>query len=144
MANAPSSVDTLEALLVAWEGRVVRLEQQVALVSRAAKQLRAAARDGHVAAAAQAGTALRDSTAQLSDMVKDAAEAPEVDIPAAFANGTYLAELSEAAAKAGVTLIQRDGRITMFPVSLSLDARNLGVKVGRRLERRRALRPSHP
>ncbi len=140
MENSSSSPESLEATLEAWEARLARLEQQVAQVSRAAKQLRNAARDGAFGAAAQAGAALRDSTARLGGMVEQDAETPAVDIPAAFESGAYLAELSAAAAAAGVTLVQRDGRVTAYPVILRLEARNLGVRVGRKLERR--LRPS--
>ncbi|MSP01972.1 MAG: hypothetical protein EXR07_13110 [Acetobacteraceae bacterium] len=38
-----------------------------------------------------------------------------------------------------MTLVQRDGRITAYPVILRLEPRNLGVRIGRKLERR--LRP---
>jgi hypothetical protein len=58
---------------------------------------------------------------------------------AAFASGDYLAELTTAAEQAGVTLVERDGAISSFPVSLRLDAARGAVRVGRRLERR--LRP---
>lgn len=140
MENSSSSAETLEATLESWEARLARLEQQVALVSRAAKQLRNAARDGAFGAAAAAGNALRDNTANLAVLVEQEARLPAVDIPAAFESGAYLAELSAAAAAASVTLVQRDGRITAYPVILHLEARNLGVRVGRKLERR--LRPS--
>ena len=42
--------------------------------------------------------------------------------------------------KWGVVLVQRDGRVTAYPVALRLDARGQGVRLGRKLERR--IRPS--
>jgi hypothetical protein len=134
--TAPS----LESTLATWESALARLEQQAAQVLRAAKQLRRAAQDGAVAGAPAAQTALRDGVARLTEAIGEHAEAPPLDIPAAFESGSYLAELAEAATAAGVTLVQRDGRVTAYPVVLRLEPRNLGVRVGRKLERR--LRPT--
>ena len=138
--SQPDTANSIEATLDAWEARLARLEQQAAQVSRAAKQLRKAARDGALASVAAAQGALRDGAARLTETIARDAEMPEIDIAAAFENGSFLSELSHAAADAGVALVQRDGRITAYPVVLRLEARNLGVRVGRKLERR--LRPS--
>jgi hypothetical protein len=133
-------VSSLEATLDTWEARLGRLEQQAAQVLRAAKQLRKAAQEGALAGAGTAQSNLRDSAAKLTEAIARDAELPEIDLAAAFENGSFLAELSEAAAAASVTLVQRDGRITAYPVVLRLEARNLGVRIGRKLERR--IRPS--
>jgi hypothetical protein len=138
--SQPDTATPIEAALDAWEIRLGRLEQQAAQVSRAAKQLRRAAQDGALAGAGAAREALRESAAKLAETIARDAEPPAIDIPAAFENGSFLTELSAAAATAGVTLVQRDGRITAYPVVLRLEPRNLGVRVGRKLERR--LRPS--
>jgi len=137
MSAPPTS---LEATLGAWEADLARLEQQAAQVLRAAKQLRKAAQDGALAGVGPAQAGLRESAAKLAETIARDAGAPAINIPAAFENGSFLAELSAAAAAAGVTLVQRDGRITAYPVVLRLDARNLGVRIGRKLERR--LRPA--
>lgn len=136
----PDAASTLEATLDTWETSLARLEQQAAQVLRAAKQLRKAAQDGALAGAGQARGALRDSAAKLAETIARDAELPPIDIPAAFESGSFLTELSQAAAAAGVTLVQRDGRITAYPVVLHLEPRNQGVRIGRKLERR--LRPS--
>ena len=138
--SQPGSATSLEATLDAWEARLARLEQQAAQVLRAAKQLRKAAQDGALAGLAAAQGALRDGAARLTEAIARDAEMPAIDLPAAFENGSFVTELAQAAAAAGVTLVQRDGRITAYPVVLRLEARNLGVRVGRKLERR--LRPS--
>jgi len=134
------ATSSLEATLDSWETNLARLEQQAAQVLRAAKQLRKVAQDGSLTGAGQAVVALRDSAAKLGEAIARDAEPPPTDIPAAFENGSFLAELSAAAASVGVTLVQRDGRVTAYPVVLRLEARNQGVRIGRRLERR--LRPS--
>jgi len=138
--SQPEAAASLETTLDAWETSLARLEQQAAQVLRAAKQLRKAAQEGALAAAAPAQTALRDGVAKLTETMAGDAATPVIDIPAAFEDGSFLAELSRAAAAAGVTLVQRDGRITAYPVVLRLEPRNLGVRIGRKLERR--LRPA--
>jgi hypothetical protein len=131
---------SLEVTFETWEASLARLEQQAAHVLRAAKQLRHAARDGALATAGAARTALRDSAAKLTETIARDAEGPAIDIPAVFENGSFLTELSAAASAAGVTLVQRDGRLTAFPVVLRLEPRSSGIRIGRKLERR--LRPS--
>jgi hypothetical protein len=138
--SAAGAEGSLEATLDAWEAGLGRLEQQAAQVLRAAKQLRKAAQDGALATAGAAGSALRDSAAKLAEAIARESEVPAIDIPAAFENGSFLTELSTAAAAAGVTLVRRDGRISAYPVVLRLEPRTSGVRIGRRLERR--LRPS--
>jgi hypothetical protein len=137
--SQPEPTVSLETTLDAWETSLARLEQQAAQVLRAAKQLRKAAQEGALAAVGPAQTALRDGVAKLAETVAKDAATPAIDIPAAFENGSFLTELAQAAVVAGVTLVQRDGRITAYPVVLRLEPRNLGVRIGRKLERR--LRP---
>jgi hypothetical protein len=141
MSDSRSDTATsLEATLDAWEASLARLEQQATQVLRAAKQLRKAAQDGALAGVGAAQGMLREGAARLTETIARDAEMPAIDIAATFENGSFLTELSQAAAAVGVTLVQRDGRITAYPVVLRLEARNLGVRVGRKLERR--LRPS--
>jgi hypothetical protein len=138
--SQPAAATSLEETLDAWEVSLARLEQQAGQVLRAAKQLLKAAQDGALAGVGAAQGALREGAARLTETIARDAEMPAIDIPAAFESGAFLTELAQAAAAAGVTLVQRDGRITAYPVVLRLEARNLGVRIGRKLERR--LRPS--
>jgi hypothetical protein len=107
---------------------------------RAARRLRKAAQEGAVAGFASAITTVRDDAAKLHEAIAHAANPPAIDVTTSFANGTFLAELAAAAAAANVTLVQRDGRVTAYPVVLRLEPRVPGVRIGRRLERR--VRPS--
>ena len=135
--TAPASI---EAAFDAWEGALAGLELQASQVLRATKQLRRAAREGALANAPAAQTALRDHVAKLNNTLAHDVETPAIDLDAAFRDGSVLAELAAAAAEANVTLVQRDGRITAFPVELRLDARAQGVRVGRALDK--GVRPS--
>jgi hypothetical protein len=139
-ASIAPSGPTLEATLTAWEQQLGGLERQAQAVLRAAHRLRKAAQEGAVAGFASAIGAVRDDAAKLQDAVGQAANPPAIDVGEKFANGTFLAELAEAAAAANVTLVQRDGRVTAYPVVLRLEPRGPGVRIGRRLERR--IRPS--
>ena len=136
--GSPSAA--LEDTLAAWDEQLAGLERQAAQVLRSARRLRKAAHEGSVAGFPGATAELQDNAAKLQAAAAQAATAPDIDLVASFADGRFLDELSRAAATAGVTLVQRDGRITAYPVILHLDARLQGVRIGRRMERR--IRPS--
>ena len=92
-------------------------------------------------AALQAGiSAAQAELARADEPFAQAAGALDYDVATAFASGSWLDELSAAAKQAGVVLIQRDGRVTAYPVALRLDGRAGGLRIGRKLERR--IRPS--
>jgi hypothetical protein len=139
-SESPAAAASLEDTLAAWDAKLAGLERQAGLVLRAARRLRKAAHEGAVAGFASAVDELQAGAETLQAAVAQDARAPDFDLPAAFADGRFLDELSRATAAVNVTLVQRDGRITAYPVVLRLDARNQGVRVGRRLERR--IRPS--
>jgi len=133
-------VRTIESTFEELEERIGDWQQHVLRLNRATKSLSAAASGGHFHAAIRANEELRVAVARLSQLVDSMPNLEELDLPNAFANGSYLAELSDACSKQGITLVKRDGRVTAFPLTLSLDANKFGVRVGRELERR--LRPS--
>lgn len=132
--------EPLESVLATWEEQLAAVERQASAALRSAKRLRKAAQDGAVASFPAAIAAMRQDAERLTEAVGQSAEAPDLDIAEAFGNGAYLKELAAAAKAAGVMLVQRDGRITAYPVVLRLEPRVQGVRVGRKLERR--IRPS--
>ncbi len=143
MNDAESSANpsaALEDTLAAWDEQLAGLERQAAQVLRAAHRLRKAAHEGAVAGFPGAIAELQDNAAKLQKTVSQSTTAPDLDLAAAFASGAFLDELSRAAAAAGVTLVQRDGRISVYPLALRLEARAQAVRIGRKLERR--IRPS--
>jgi hypothetical protein len=138
--NTTDSAEGLERTLAAWDDRLGALERQAAATLRAARRLRKAVQEGAVAGFAASVAALQQDAARLQDVVSQSAEPPAIDIAEAFASGRFMDELAAAAAAANVMLVQRDGRITAYPVVLRLEPRNQAVRIGRKLERR--IRPS--
>ena len=124
---------SLETTLAGWEARLARVELLANLVLKAAKLARKAAAEGAVAAGPAMASGLRDSAARLTEAIAEDAPMPAIDLADLFETGAYVQELSRAAAAANVTLVQRDGRITAYPVVLRLDPRAGGVKIGRKL-----------
>ena len=139
-AESPAVAPTLEDALRTADAALAEAERQVAGALRSLRKLRRAAQDGAVAGLAQAAAATAGTLSQTAEPLGRAAAALDYDLPAAFASGAYLRELTEAARQAGVMLVQREGRITSYPVVLRLDARAPGVRLGRRLEKR--IRPT--
>ncbi len=132
------TAESLESTLRAADLRLADAEKRAATALSAVRKLRRAVQDGSVGTLAAALTAATDAAAALPEAIGGGGVT--YDIAAAFDDGGYLRELAAAAKAAGVVLVQKEGRITCYPVVLRLDARAQGVRVGRRLERR--LRPS--
>ena len=140
-AESPGSTPPpLEDALAAWDEQLAGLERQAGQMLRAAKRLRKAAQDGVVAGFPGAIAELRDNAVKLQTVMSQSTTAPDIDLTTAFASGAFLDELSRAAAATGVTLVQRDGRISAYPLALRLEPRAQAVRIGRKLERR--IRPS--
>lgn len=131
---------SFEATLAEWDDRLARLERDAVTMLRATRRLRRAAHEGAVAGFPAAVAELQDTAARLHAAVHTAAQTPPLDVAEAFADGSFLRELAQAAAAANVALVQRDGRVSAYPVVLRLEPRAQGVRIGRRLERR--IRPS--
>lgn len=139
--NAPPESSTgLEDALRAWDDRLAQLERETAAVLQAIKRVRRVAQEGAVASFPAAVANLQTCLETMQVSARHAGAAPAVDLATAFADGSFVAELDRAAAALKVTLVQRDGRISAYPVDLRLEPHNQGVRIGRRLERR--VRPS--
>jgi hypothetical protein len=124
-----------------------RLDAALATAERHAKTvlagvrgLRKMAATGTVAGLARRLDQLPASAEPLGEALRAAGASFAYDAEAAFAGGDYLTELQAAAAARGLVLVERDGRITAFPLLLRLEAGTPAVRVGRKLER--AIRPS--
>lgn len=138
-AEPQGASPVLEDRLASWDEQLAGLERQAGAMLRATKRLRRAAHEGAVASFPAAEADLKDAVATLQATL-GAIDTPQIDLPRAFESGAFLDELARAAAAANVTLVQRDGRISVYPLALRLDSRGQGVRIGRRLERR--IRPS--
>jgi hypothetical protein len=123
------------------------LEQRLRDADRRAASLHGAIRKGLRAAREGNAGALPDALAQSRHLVGEVAAALEQvgvlavpDMAAAFRDGSFVAELKAQAEARNVRLVERDGRISAFPLIVRLEARNQAVRFGRKLERR--VRPS--
>jgi hypothetical protein len=129
------------------DDELARLDTALAAAERQAraalagiKALRRQAAGGILAGLARRLEQLPQLAAPLAEALRLAAGSFAYDAEASFASGAYLRELQQAAAARGLVLVERDGRITAFPLLLRLEPGVPGVRVGRRLERQ--LRPS--
>ena len=119
-----------------------RLDDALAAAERYAKAvllgvrtLRRQAATGVVAGLLRRLEQLPTSAEPLSDALRTASTMFSYDAEAAFAGGSYLQELQAEASAKGLVLVERDGRITAFPLLLKLEASIPAVRVGRKLER---------
>jgi hypothetical protein len=119
-----------------------RLDAALATAERHAKTalagvraLRRQAATGSIAGLPRRLEQLPATIEPLADALRAAGGNFSYDAEAAFAGGDYLRELQAAAAAKGLVLVERDGRITAFPLLLKLEAGTPAVRVGRRLER---------
>jgi hypothetical protein len=131
---------TLEATLAGLDAQLAGAEKHAVALLEAVRHLRKVSKDGVMAALPGALDAAQADSGKLAQALERAGEARAYDVGSAFASGAWLDELAEALRSAGLTLVRRDGRVTVFPVLLRLDARNQAVRIGQVTERR--LRPS--
>jgi hypothetical protein len=115
-------------------------ERQAKTVLSGVRTLRRQAATGVLAGLPRRLEMLPAAVAPLTEALQSASTSFSYDAEAAFSGGSYLAELQAAAATKGLVLVEREGRITAFPLLLRLEASIPAVRVGRRLERR--IRPS--
>jgi len=110
-------------------------ERHAKTVLSGVRALRRLAAVGNVAGLPRKLDQLPATSDPLVDALRTASTAFGYDAEAAFASGAYLQELQAAAAAKGVVLVERDGRITAFPLLLKLEPATSAVRVGRKLER---------
>jgi hypothetical protein len=140
MSDASESPPGIEAGFAALEQRLAEADRRAAGLHAAIRKGLRAAREG---AAAALPDALAQSRRQLGDLaatLEEATALPVPDLAAAFRDGSFATELKAQAEAAGVRVVERDGRITAFPLIVRLEPRAQAVRFGRKLERR--VRPS--
>jgi hypothetical protein len=114
-------------------------ERQALAVLSAVRQLRRQAATGVLAGLLRRLQQLPATVEPLAAALTDATHSFDYDAEAAFADGSFLTELQAAAEAKSLVLVERDGRITAFPLLLKLEPSMPAIRVGRKLERQ--LRP---
>ncbi len=135
-SESAADFPALDDVLRVADTHLAEAERQLAAVQRGLRRLRRGAQEGALAGLAAAAGATAQAAILAAEPLTRAAAALDYDVAGGFASGAYLRELAAAAQDAGLVLVQRDGRVTAYPVVLRLDAKAQGVRVGRRLERR--------
>ncbi len=115
-------------------------ERHAKAVLSGVRTLRRQAATGVVAGLARRLEQLPATAEPLAEALRAAGASFSYDAEAAFADGAYLRELQAAAAAKGLVLVERDGRITAFPLLLKLEPAMPAVRIGGRLERQ--IRPA--
>lgn len=125
----------LEEELTRLDAALSVAERQAKAVMAGVRALRRQAATGVVAGLSRKLEQLPTAAEPLATALAAASTSFGYDAEAALADGHYLKELLAAAAAKGLVLVERDGRITAFPLLLKLEPAIPAVRVGRKLER---------
>ena len=132
--------DGLEAALAATEARVEAAQREAAAVNRELKKARSAAAVGQVRDLRRALAAAAEVAQSLAQAAKEAEASHAFDETDHLASGAYARELLDAAAEAGLAMVEDDDRLLCYPSLVRVLPADAVIEVDRRRERR--LRPS--
>src|ERR1700733_9058150 len=121
----------LEPALSDLETRMAEAERHANGVLARLKRARKMAAIGDINGVTTQLEQAPDAVDRLATAVRSLDGSFTYDTEDAFASGTYLTELMAEATRQGVTIIERDGRLSAFPLVLKLDPKTQGVRVGR-------------
>lgn len=130
----------LEPALSEVETRLDEAERQAKSLLTRLKRARRMAAIGDINGVVSQLEQAPDAADRLATAFRSLDGAFIYDAEAAFSDGTYVAELKQEAERQGLTLVERDKRLSAFPLILKLDPRTPGIRVGRKMVR--AIRPS--
>ncbi len=131
---------TIESQIAALDHELEEAERHAKSTLGRIRALRKRASSGDIAGLAAQLEQVPAAAEQVATAAKAARGLLTYDTGTALADGSYLAELMAEAHAQSVTLIERDGRLTAFPLLLKLEPRAGAIRIGRKLERR--LRPA--
>ena len=125
----------LEQELGRLDAALAVAERQAKTVMSGLRALRRQAATGVVVGLSRRLEQLPTTAEPLTSALVTASTSFSYDAETALADGDYLKELLAAAEAKGLVLVERDGRITAFPLLLKLEPAIPAVRVGRKLER---------
>lgn len=129
----------LEAALAATEAQIETAQREAARVSRELKSARSAAAGGQVRDLRRALAAAVEATQSLAGAVEEAEASYSFDETDHLASGGYARELLDAAAAAGLAMVEDDDRLLCYPSLVRVLSGDAALDIDRRRERR--LRP---
>lgn len=131
---------TLEDAFATTERAADQALKSSSAVTRELRKARAGARDGSVKDLRKALAAAETAARQLADEARELREEFHVDEEEYLRSGAYAKELAGAAADAGVSMFEEDGRLLCYPSLVRMRPGDAAVEIDRRREKR--IRPS--
>jgi hypothetical protein len=128
-----NTLSDLETELAELDREALALRKSVAAAQKAAQQ----GSLGDIGRAIEQGQA---RAAAVGERLAQATRHLAFDHADYLASDAYVDELKAAAKAVGLALVDRDGRLSAFPLLLKIDAKSLAVRVNRKADRR--VRPS--
>ena len=125
----------LEEELAKLDAALIGAERQAKAVISVLRALRRQGAAGIVTGLSRKLEQLPAAAEALITALTTASTSFAYDAETALADGSYLKELLAAAESKGLVLVERDGRITAFPLLLKFEPAIPAVRVGRKLER---------
>lgn len=131
---------SIDAALSAFDIVLTDSEKLALAVLARVKRLRKLAAAGDLGGIATQLAPMPDAIERLAGAARAAGDSFTYDAESALSDGSYLAELKAEAIRQDVVLVERDGRLSAFPLLLKLEAKAAAVRVGRKLHK--AIRPA--
>ncbi len=131
-----TSVSDLQESLLGLEARLEKIQKLGKALVSAVTRARNAVRTGELSEIPRALAAIGQRMAEAHAEAEDLPAQWNFDAVAYLSDRRFVEDLKEAAAKADLSIFERDGRIYCFPLLLRIEPRELGVRIGGKVERR--------
>jgi hypothetical protein len=131
---------SLEQALSDLESELKELDRDALALRKAVTTALKAAQQGSMGEIGKAIEQGQTRAAAVGERLAQAATHIGFDHAGYLASDAYVDELKEAAKEAGLALVDRDGRLSAFPLLLKIEPKSLAVRVNRKADRR--VRPS--
>lgn len=126
----------LQESLLGLDARLEKVQKLAKAVASAVARARSAVKAGELAeipkALAAIGLRMADAQAQGEDLPA----LWDFDPAAYLSDGRFLGDLKKAAEKADLRIFERDGRIYCYPLLLRIEPKELGLRIGKKVEHR--------
>jgi hypothetical protein len=133
-------VSDFEEHLVTLDAKLDEVQRLGKAVVATIGRTRAAVRVGRVADIARGLDVVSQRLQEVGAAADGLANSWSFDTSTYMTDGRFSDDLKKAAGEKGLALFESDGRIYCFPLLLRVDAKEIGIRIGKKLERR--IRPS--
>lgn len=130
------SVSDLQESLREIDAGLDKIQKLAKVVVSAIARARSAVKSGELSEIPKTLAAIDQRMTEARAQAGDLPEQWTFDAAAYLSDGRFVNDLKAAAARADLSIFEKDGRIYCFPLLLRVEPKELGVKLGRRLERR--------